>query len=436
MKILLILPYTPYPLDSGGNQAVFSMIEALRQEHSLTLVLRGEETDAIRALRERLPEVEIKLYPWPGSQEDNPYTNFGFNSSRFKFIQYIAASFRRKYYRYLMRHENSDLLSPFSARLKSQFHQSDKGFNPDSAFYRYIGKLAQNGYDAIQCEFANTLPLVYYLPETITRIFIHHELAFVRLENEVALFTDKNADDRAKLKRLKDEELAMLRHFDHIITLTQTDKELLEKELPNKPIYASPAVIYAEKEKTFTPCGRELCFVGNSAHFPNLDGLLWFCENVVPELRKHLPDFCLKVTGKWDDKVKKHLQKLVPEIEFVGFIPELSAYLNGKISIIPIRIGSGMRMKVLESIQAQSPIVITSKGIEGQDFDHETDCLIADTPAGFAAAIARLVADRELQEKVCKNAKNKIKQHYHPQEMIEKRLSIYREIEKTNFIEK
>ena len=120
----------------------------------------------------------------------------------------------------------------------------------------------------------------------------------------------------------------------------------------------------------------------------------------------------------------------------MGFIPELSAYLNGKISIIPIRIGSGMRMKVLESIQAQSPIVITSKGIEGQDFDHETDCLIADAPADFSAAIARLVADRELQEKVCKNAKNKIKQHYLPQEMIEKRLSIYREIEKTNFIEK
>jgi glycosyltransferase involved in cell wall biosynthesis len=429
MKLLIILPYVPYPLDSGGNQAVFTMVEAMSHEHNLTIVLRGKETDDIRALKKLLPLVTFKLYPYANNNDNNPYDSFGFNNCHFRLIRYFASSFRRKYHRYLYRHADADFLSPHNGRRHAFFMKPIDGFNADRAFFQAIGALAKEGFDAVQCEFYDTLPLAYYLPDDILKIFVHHEMAFVRMENELALFEDRTIEDEVFFKRLKDKEISMLKRFNHIVVLTEHDKAILDKELPaSVQVHASPAIVRQSEDRAFSTCANELVFVGNASHYPNLDGMTWFCQEVLPELRKHGKNFKIYVTGQWSKKIQKQLFKLASELEFVGFVPDLNQFLNGKISICPIRIGSGMRMKVLESVQAMSPIVITQKGIEGQDFNTHQECMIADSAKDFADAIVKLSEDLTLQESISKNAKEKIKSRYNPNEMIEKRLAVYRNI--------
>lgn len=433
MKILVVLPDLPYPLESGGNQAAFSMLEAMSQAHQVTLVCRGKKSAASKQFKKALPKVELLLFPYPGSKEDHPYPTLGYKGLRFKLLRYLAASFRRKYYRFLDKNRDKDLIAPEAARRHAQITLAARLFNPNHAFFGYVGQICANGgYDAVQVEFFEMLPVIYYLPGNIYKIFVHHELNYIRSAGELALFPDKTPADKAVWARERDAELSMLAHFNHIITLTGTDKDLLQQLLPDVKIEASPAVVKTKGPLPFAPCSKELVFTGSASHYPNLDGLLWFCQEVLPLLREIDQEFKVHVTGKWSPELQESLLKMAPELVFDGFVEDLSAFLNGKISIIPIRIGSGMRMKALDAIQASSPIVTTHKGIEGQLFTTEEDCLIFSDATGFAQSVARLSAQESLQEQLARHAFEKLSESYNPEQMIARRMEIYRQIENRN----
>ena len=222
----------------------------------------------------------------------------------------------------------------------------------------------------------------------------------------------------------------MLSAYDHIIALTETDKELLQKELPSQHIYVSPALTDSgriKEYKKFAPA-REVVFVGSGDHFPNADGLLWFCQDVVPKL-KELGDMPkVVVTGMWRDNIKSIVNTLCPQIQFVGFVDDLASFLNGRISVIPIRIGSGMRMKILDAIAASSPLVTTSKGCEGYPLQDEEDYLIADTAEDFANAINKLITDVTEQERLTASAAIKLKSLLNGEMLIQQRLDFYKQM--------
>ena len=432
MKLLLLLPYIPYPLDSGGNQGVFNMLAAIEKEHSVTVVLRGDETPDTQKLRELLPDMEFILYPYHTRKDENPYAGFGIKSRKFSFVRYVANSFRRKYLREYYRHREDDAFTGAFSRRNSQMAVIDRQFNPDESFGLFVEKLClERHFDAVQAEFAAYLPTIYYLPKDVVKIFVHHEILFVRLENEISLFPDKGPRDYAELEKYRDWELSMLRRFNHVIALTETDRKLLTPLLPGVTVHSSPAVIKQRPPLPFAPARKELVFLGAYLHYPNADGLIWFTKSVLPIIRKRIPDVKVNVIGTWNDSLKGQLQKEAPELVFLGRVNEVQPILNGKVSIIPIRIGSGMRMKMLDAVSAHSPVVTTSKGIEGQAFIHDKDCLIADSPEDFASCTVRLLEDEELQRKLSSSAGETLSSLYSPDEMIQRRLSIYREIEKT-----
>ena len=113
------------------------------------------------------------------------------------------------------------------------------------------------------------------------------------------------------------------------------------------------------------------------------------------------------------------------EVKLTGFVPDLQKYLNGKISIVPIRIGSGMRMKILDSVAAGSPIVTTSVGCEGLPMINEKNCLIADTAEDFADAIIRMIQDKEMQQIFAQAAQNIEKGMLDNEVLQQKRCAVY-----------
>ena len=107
---------------------------------------------------------------------------------------------------------------------------------------------------------------------------------------------------------------------------------------------------------------------------------------------------------------------------------DLHSFLNGSIVLVPIRIGSGMRMKILDAVSSKAPFVTTTKGVEGIDFRHEEECLKADSVYEFASAVIRLAGDKDLQVKLASQALGKLQKLYNPQEMLDRRLAIYDQI--------
>ena len=103
-------------------------------------------------------------------------------------------------------------------------------------------------------------------------------------------------------------------------------------------------------------------------------------------------------------------------------------FLKGSVAVVPIRIGSGMRMKILDAVLSKVPFVTTAKGVEGIDFKDGEDCLIVDDPAGFAEAVIALSSNPQLQRQLVTHAEDSLRQVYNPGQMQERRLAVYEQI--------
>ncbi len=443
MKLLYINAYVPYPLNSGGNQAFFMMADHIRKHHELSLLLfvhNGKERKYVKELETLWPDVTFYLFE-PNStqvqiQVQDAYAHMSwFTRKSCKFFESVRNSMQRKIERrekkYALRQQmqshGSSTQSPAVDFVKQ--HSTLFAYNGDltSAFCQFVYQTARLGFDTIQVEFYEYLTLGYLLPADVKKVFVHHELRFVRNNNEIQLFQHPLAADYLKLEREKAQEIAALKVYDAVITLTDIDREILSHYLPQEKLFTSPAITQAVKleHKPFTPA-QDLIFVGGGDHFPNADAMVWFCSQVVPLLRQRLSVLpTLYVTGIWSQNLKDSIFALCPNVIFEGFIDDLSSFLNGKISIVPIRIGSGMRMKILDSIFAASPLVTTSKGCEGLPIENGRHCLIADTPETFAEALVTLLNDRLLQEQLAHNAQKTGTPMLNDTELFQRRLSVY-----------
>ena len=436
MKLLFIVPYTPYPLDSGGNQAFFSMIENIRRDnevHLITPVFPHDEEN-FNALKGIWTDVEFHPYRY-GEERPTEFVKEAvtedekrhYNSPFFNFITYLSASSKRKIARYRRKHPRliedcGELVRKHSMLIYTCPFLTE-------GFLRHVENISRDGFDCIQVEFYEFLPLYRFLPEDTFRIFVHHELHFVRLENELALFGNATHEERLLAERHKMEEIGMLSRYDRIITLTETDRKILSDYLPQEKISVSPAIITVGKQQTeFKECGADFVFIGGNGHFPNYDGVNWLCREILPELRKRMSSFRIHIVGRWDKKIAALYSIRYPEVVFEGFVPDIQNFLSGKISIVPIRIGSGMRMKILDAVNSHSPFITTEKGVEGQDFVNGTDCIIADSAEAFAEAMESLSRDTALQRTLAANAFTKLHSMYDPEEMLKIRKDIYSEI--------
>jgi glycosyltransferase involved in cell wall biosynthesis len=138
-------------------------------------------------------------------------------------------------------------------------------------------------------------------------------------------------------------------------------------------------------------------FVGTLAYYPNEDGIVHFCRQVVPLLRRIAPrEFQVVIVGFG---VTADVQQLAsrPEVRLIGTVPDVAPwYAEADAVVVPIRAGGGTRIKVLEAFSYRRPVVSTSIGVEGIDAHPDQHLLVGDTPAELATQCARLMADPDL----------------------------------------
>lgn len=424
-KILFIIPYVPYPLNSGGNQAFYNMVEYIRHKMSVSLLLYPNSTEAARgvqALKELWTNVDFYVYTHCFDKTKVKHPLY------YKWLGKAQASITRKMRRQLLAEKRKELGEDMARERSTLFSSA---VQLDSDYCRFVQQVAGKGFDVIQVEFYELVSLGYWLPDDVQTVFVHHELRYIRNEREMTFFKAVTEEDRVCFRRAKGFELAALSSYKHLIALTEVDRLLLSDFIKRKEhIYASPAVVQIDdfSRRTVVPTSYRLTFVGSEHHYPNLDGVAWFCNEVAPCLRSRNFRFKLQVVGVWEGKYVDGLMQSCPEMELAGYVEDLHAYLNGSIMIVPIRIGSGMRMKILDGVSAKAPFVTTTKGVEGIDLQAEEDYLQGDTAQDFASSIIRLAGDAELQRCLAEHAADRLLKLYDPQVMLKRRLNIYEQI--------
>ena len=454
MNILYIIPYIPFPLNSGGNQAFFNMVNEARKVHQVSLLLRirnDKDRENAGQLQEVWPDARLYLLDetatnaqvkTTAAEEDAGLS--GVTAWKCRLFDSIRRSMERKIRRSIRRalmkkkaeaiaREDSvatnEILGSF-VREHSVLYQAIDG-NED--FYEYVYQTSRQGFDLIQVEFYEYLPLVYLLPKDVNKVFVHHELHYVRVENEMNLFDHISQADRLKYQMDFQEELSALNQYDKIVTLTEVDRELLSVHIPSDKLYVSPALTEACKATTqqeWQPA-RDLVFIGGGDHFPNADGVMWLATKVLPALRQTGTNAKVYVVGKWDKVMQEQIHAFAPNIVFTGFVDNLMSFLCGKISVVPIRIGSGMRMKILDSINAGTPMVTTSKGCEGLPLRDGEHCFITDDATVFAQRIAQLMQNKDVQKKFVEAARSQMDGQMDGSELLRRRMALYESMAQT-----
>lgn len=142
-----------------------------------------------------------------------------------------------------------------------------------------------------------------------------------------------------------------------------------------------------------------LNFIGALDYEPNTEAVEWLVREVVPVLRAERPDAVVRIAGRGSDRVAWVAG--VPGVELVGEVTDVAAELAvADVSVVPIRVGAGTRLKVVEALAHRLPLVTTTVGCEGIDVVDGTSALVADDAVTFARACARLCTDGPLRQRL------------------------------------
>ncbi|KPM48833.1 glycosyltransferase family 4 protein [Jiulongibacter sediminis] len=416
MKIAIVSIVFPYPIDSGGSAGTFNLIEYSRKFHEITFICPNVSEERKQKLQELWPNVKILTTP-----ANKP------ESFALKFFKTGLALKQR-----------------FTGTTPDYFYPKTHLAINDLSRCHYPGlieminqELEENQYDLLQVEFIDFAGLVNTIKADIPKIFIHHEIRYRRLQMEYDTLREKSDRDIYHIEATKALEISLLNKYDKVVTVSDQDVTYLEEAgVKKKLLYSSPSPISIKNHELNSPFKfkNKIVFLGPENHYPNLDGVNWFLETAWDKISASHPEVQFQVVSKWSEPFKK-LHATRKNIEFLGFVDDLSDVFDGAILIVPIRIVSGMRMKILEGISWKVPIVSTSDGAEGLPMKDSQNCMIADTPEEFISKVNQLIENEDLANKLLENSQGITLQEYKFENCGDRRNKVYEQFNKQKVLD-
>jgi len=262
-------------------------------------------------------------------------------------------------------------------------------------------------YDVIQIE---GIEMAGYLPARAGHgaprvVFDDHNAEYV-LQRRACL-TDLRRPSRwpaavyslIQWRKLVGYERRVCREADRVVAVSEADAAALRRLLPGLDVTVVPNGV----DLTFLQPGvvppqpglsrNALVFTGKMDYRPNVDAVLWFVDAVLPLILEQAPDAHFYVVGQ---QPHARLARLAehPAVTLTGRVPDVRPYIAGAgVYVVPLRIGGGTRLKVLEAMAMGRPIVSTRLGCDGFAFTDGQEVVFADEPAAFAASVLALLRD-------------------------------------------
>ena len=219
----------------------------------------------------------------------------------------------------------------------------------------------------------------------------------------------------ANWRKLRREELGTYREADGVYLCSAADERRLLDEAPGVRTAVVPNaadVDYFQPRSTDPPPdGRTVVYFGLLSTVPNIDAIVHFVQEIWPRIAKARPGARFKIIG---GRPPPSLQVLAgPRVELTGFVPDLRPHLASAAAIVvPLRLGGGTRLKIVEAMAMGKAIISTTLGAEGIEAVDRRDILVADEPAGFADAVSRVLAEPDLAARIGRSARQLAVERY------------------------
>jgi glycosyltransferase involved in cell wall biosynthesis len=229
-------------------------------------------------------------------------------------------------------------------------------------------------------------------------------------------------------RTLKEYELNALETVDGIAAITRKDAAFFRKYC-SKPIIDIPYGVYPEE---FTPNydieGKPKFYhIGSMNWMPNEEGIRWFIDEVLPKTIEKVPDFVYHLAGRnmpeWLTAMKN------PHIDVIGEVPDAKEFVaNHDVAIVPLLSGSGLRIKIIESMAMGKTVITTRVGAEGILYDEEVNIIIAENKAKMVEAVRSLNENPQIAVKIGEAARKLVEDTYDNRKIIARLLMFYEQI--------
>jgi polysaccharide biosynthesis protein PslH len=374
IKLLFLLPFAPR-LDAthGGGKATAQLLSRLALRYRLAVVyMRGRgEAPLDERLREQLDFVKEVERPWT-------ITSAGQKGAR------LAVS--------LMRHKPMWVTAWKSAAYAAATQSAVQIWQPDIVHitYHVMGQ---------------------YLPALgdckAPRVLTEHEPANRAAPHMISsgrIARLLNHYDRHAWKRF---ESAVISQVNAVVVFTQSDRQAIEALAPAALSVFTIPLGTEIPEKALNPLGStpaNLLFFGNFIHPPNVDAALRTARTIFPSLEREFPNLELYIVG---DHAPAELRLMAnSKIRVTGCVPDLTPYMDrASIIIAPLRLGGGMRLKVLEALSAGKATIASHRAVEGLDLVNGKTVCLAESDSEFCAAITELLMNSEKRLSLAKEAR-------------------------------
>lgn len=392
MKILFLTQVLPYPLDAGPKTRAYYVLRYLAQTHDVVLVsfVRTTDTEGAYAHLGQFC-TELHVLPMPRSRWQD-----GIHLLR---SQVSPTPF-------LIQRDRVAAMT----RLVSEVIAESGPFDAIHADQLWMAPYA---LQAQQCSPAGQRPVT---------VLDQHNAVFLIPERLAA--HERNPAKRVLLaieaRKLARYEVRTCAEFDNVAWVTKEDFHAVNAQaaVRQKPLPGT-ATIPICVEPTPESCverkldARRVTFLGGLHYPPNAQGVMWYAEQVFPQVLSRVPDAVLTVIGKQPPEALNNLGIPSRNLDITGYVADPKPYLVETAAfIVPLHSGGGMRVKILDAWMWGVPVVSTTVGAEGVDTSPGENILIADDGERFAEMTEKLLREPELAARVARAGWRTVETHY------------------------
>lgn len=396
MNILMLTPYLPYPLVSGGQIRSYNLLKNLHTKHNITLfsyIRKDEERQYIKYLEPFCTKIEV-------FKRSPVWTPGNIIGSQFSVNPLLVTMYR-------------------STKLQQAIEQ----------------ELSHGSYNLIHAE---TFYMMPNIPKTDLPVILVVQTIEHLGYND---FTRRVKNPFMKpflywdVHKIKHWEEHYWKSATRLIAMSEEDKSYILRRVPSVKKISVVAngvdMEYFNQVKKETGTDFIVLFVGTFKWLPNVEAVTYLVEKVWEKIVKKIPEAKLWIVGNSPTEKILSFARSDRSIEVKGRIDDIrDAYKRATVLLAPVWSGKGTRYKILEAMATDTPIVATSLAVEGLGVENGTHALIADDPEGLADAVVKLKNDPSLYKKLATNGKNLVKDQYE-WKIISKRLdAVYQQVGK------
>lgn len=397
MKILMISPLCPLPLEKGGAVRIWNIAKHLSEHHDIDLVCFIRK-DSERAYELELKKVFNKVTFVPRQKLMSARSLMMPGFKKWQFFRYNAPLLLRALL--TLRPLLSILYD--SVQLRKILFEADKN----------------REYDLIYSE-------TYYATASVFEYLCLFQTPFMLCEQNIEhilyarqLQEQKNPLIHIGMKwdvwKMKYEELLFWRRSRLLGGLSSVDVSEMKDSSGREDVFClenGVDISYFSQQVTVRS-PHEVLFVGSLSYFQNVDAVKWLAESIWHEIQLKYPQAKLRIVGRGaDSSLIAYLQKKGLDVDAsVDDIRE--AYQRATVLIAPIRAGSGTKYKVLEAMASHLPVITTVVGAEGLEVRHEKEVVIANDSQTLALETIRVLHNTELHQRLSAEAYTFVQQYY------------------------